>query len=43
MSNIPQFEEIVEPNDQTEARSEHLEKLRELIGNTYPNKFERSR
>src|SRR5688572_21314231 len=41
--NIPQFEEIVEPNDQTEARREHLEKLRELVGNAYPNKFERSK
>ena len=41
--NIPQFEEIVEPNDQTEARREHLEKLRELVGNVYPNKFERSK
>ncbi len=40
---IPPFEEIVESNDQTEARREHLEKLRELIGNVYPNKFERSR
>ena len=41
--NIPQFEEIVEPNDQTAARREHLEKLRELVGNVYPNKFERSK
>ncbi|MGQ0542296.1 MAG: lysine--tRNA ligase [Blastocatellia bacterium] len=41
--SITQFEEIVEPNDQTEARREHLEKLRELVGNVYPNKFERSR
>ncbi len=41
--NIPQFEEIIEPNDQTEARREHLEKLRELVGNVYPNKFERSK
>jgi lysyl-tRNA synthetase class 2 len=41
--SIPQFNEIVEPNDQTEARREHLETLRELIGNVYPNKFERSR
>src|SRR6185436_3252593 len=41
--SIPQFTEIVEPNDQTEARREHLETLRELIGNVYPNKFERSR
>ena len=40
--NIPEFNEIIEPNDQTEARREHLEKLRELVGNVYPNKFERS-
>jgi lysyl-tRNA synthetase, class II len=41
--NIPDFEQIIEPNDQTEARSAHLEALRELIGNAYPNKFDRSR
>jgi lysyl-tRNA synthetase class 2 len=41
--SIPEFNEIVEPNDQTEARREHLEKLRDLIGNAYPNKYERSR
>ncbi len=41
--NIPEFNEIIEPNDQTEARREHLEKLREIVGNVYPNKFERSR
>ena len=40
--SIPQFEEIIEPNDQTEARREHLYKLRELVGNVYPNKFVRS-
>lgn len=40
--NIPEFEEIVEQNDQTEARREHLDKLRELVGNVYPNKFGRS-
>ncbi len=40
--NIPEFDEIIEPNDQTEARNEHLNKLRELVGNVYPNKFERS-
>ncbi len=40
---IPEFDEIIEPNDQTEARREHLEKLRGLVGNTYPNKFVRSR
>jgi lysyl-tRNA synthetase class 2 len=41
--NIPEFDEIIEPNDQTEARREHLEALRALIGNVYPNKFDRSR
>jgi lysyl-tRNA synthetase class 2 len=40
---IPEFDEIIEQNDQTAARREHLAKLRELIGNAYPNKFERSR
>ncbi len=40
--SIPEFNEIIESNDQTEARREHLEKLRELVGNVYPNKFERS-
>jgi lysyl-tRNA synthetase class 2 len=39
---IPELTEIIEPNDQTEARAEHLEKLRELVGNVYPNRFERS-
>ena len=40
--SIPAFEEIVETNDQTEARREHLDKLRQLVGNVYPNKFVRS-
>jgi lysyl-tRNA synthetase class 2 len=40
--SIPAFEDIIEPNDQTAARAEHLEKLRELVGNVYPNKFVRS-
>src|SRR6478735_8463365 len=40
--SIPEFSEIIEPNDQTEARSQHLEKLREIVGNVYPNKFDRS-
>jgi len=39
--SIPEFNEIVEQNDQTEARLDHLEKLRGLIGNAYPNKYER--
>src|SRR5947208_3269862 len=41
--HIPEFEEIVEPNDQTVARREHLDALRELVGNVYPNKFDRSK
>jgi lysyl-tRNA synthetase class 2 len=34
---------FIEENDQTIARREHLEALRGLVGNVYPNKFERSR
>ncbi|HUQ31473.1 MAG TPA: lysine--tRNA ligase [Pyrinomonadaceae bacterium] len=37
------FEKIIEDNDQTRARREHLEELRRLVGNVYPNKYERSR
>src|SRR5215813_13754974 len=33
---------FIEANDQTEARRQHLGALRELVGNVYPNKFERS-
>src|SRR5712691_3450726 len=33
---------FIEENDQTRARQEHLEALRQLVGNVYPNKFERS-
>src|SRR3989442_784963 len=33
---------FIEQNDQTEARREHLEALRQLVGNVYPNKFKRS-
>ena len=39
---IAEFNEIIEPNDQTEARKAHLEALRELVGNVYPNKYDRS-
>lgn len=39
---IVEFDDIVEPNDQTIARREHLDKLREIVGNVYPNKFDRS-
>ncbi|MGI8811319.1 MAG: lysine--tRNA ligase [Pyrinomonadaceae bacterium] len=40
---ITNFDEIVEQNDQTQARRDHLEELRALVGNVYPNKFARSR
>src|SRR6266404_5169853 len=33
---------FLEDNDQTQARREHLKALRQLVGNVYPNKFERS-
>src|SRR5213592_714134 len=33
---------FIEENDQTQARREHLEALRQLVGNVYPNKFARS-
>jgi lysyl-tRNA synthetase, class II len=33
---------FLEENDQTVARREHLDALRQLVGNVYPNKFERS-
>jgi lysyl-tRNA synthetase, class II len=34
---------FIEENDQTLARREHLEALQALVGNAYPNKYERSR
>ncbi len=34
---------FIEDNDQTRARHAHLEALRQLVGNVYPNKFERSK
>ena len=36
------FTEITGENDQTQARLEHLEALRQLVGNAYPNQFVRS-
>ena len=33
---------VVPDNDQTRARREHLDALRALVGNVYPNKFQRS-
>lgn len=38
----PGLQKIIPENDQTQARREHLEALRALVGNVYPNKFERS-
>ncbi len=40
--SIPSFEDIITPNDQTEARKVSLEAIGELVGNVYPNKFMRS-
>jgi lysyl-tRNA synthetase class 2 len=36
------LQNIIAENDQTQARREHLEALRQLVGNVYPNKFARS-
>ena len=36
------IQDIIPENDQTRARQEHLEALRQLVGNVYPNRFERS-
>ena len=40
--SIPSFNEIIEQNDQTEARQASLDAMRELVGNVYPNKYTRS-
>lgn len=34
---------IIENNDQVQARVEHLKALEALVGNSYPNKYERSK
>ena len=39
-SRLP--EEIVPDNDQTRARAEHLARIQDLVGNPYPNRFERT-
>ncbi len=39
---IAEFNEIIEPNDQTEARENNLREIKEFVGNPYPNKFARS-
>jgi lysyl-tRNA synthetase class 2 len=33
---------FLEENDQTRARQQHLEEIRNLVGNAYPNRFQRS-
>src|SRR5688572_33006828 len=33
----------IEENDQTRARREHLDSIRGLVGNAYPNRYERTR
>ena len=33
---------ILEDNDQTRARREHLREIEQLVGNAYPNKFQRT-
>ena len=34
---------IIEDNDQVQARVEHLKELETIVGNSYPNKFDRSK
>ena len=34
---------IIDGNDQTETRIEHLRELEKLVGNSYPNKFDRTK
>lgn len=41
--NIPEYNEIIEENDQTEAREHNLKELVTLVGNPYPNKFDRTK
>ncbi len=38
MSSTP----IIEENDQTRVRQQHLEEIRQIVGNAYPNKFTRT-
>ena len=40
--SIPSFNEIIEQNDQTEARTASLDAIAALVGNVYPNKFART-
>src|ERR1043165_3111357 len=38
----PLIGNVVEDNDQTRARLSHLEEIKALVGNAYPNKFQRT-
>ncbi|HYH87387.1 MAG TPA: lysine--tRNA ligase [Pyrinomonadaceae bacterium] len=42
MSNTLFDNHIIDDNDQTRARAAHLEEIRTLVGNAYPNKFTRT-
>jgi len=42
MSNILFDNNIIDDNDQTRARAAHLEEIKNLVGNAYPNKFTRT-
>ncbi len=39
---MTEYTDIIEQNDQTAARLAHLNAMRDLVGNVYPNKFARS-
>jgi lysyl-tRNA synthetase class 2 len=41
MSNTLFDNNIIDDNDQTRARASHLEEIKNLVGNAYPNKFSR--
>src|SRR5947209_18283838 len=36
------FGNVIEDNDQTQARRAHLEEIKNLVGNAYPNKYVRT-
>jgi lysyl-tRNA synthetase class 2 len=40
--STPLFGNVIEDNDQTRARLSHLEEIKALVGNAYPNKFRRT-
>jgi len=40
--STPLIGNVVEDNDQTRARLSHLEEIKALVGNAYPNKFSRT-